>query len=61
MVVMNKKGEVIVAHNGRKELRLTFGKEGVKARSEHGWKAFYLPNNARSASSIVAKLNPSTT
>jgi hypothetical protein len=44
MVVMNKKGEVIVAHNGRKELRLTFGKEGVRARSELSYKAFYLTN-----------------
>lgn len=44
MVVINKKGEVIIAHNGRKELRLTFGKEGVRARSELGYKAFYLTN-----------------
>ena len=44
MVVMNKKGEVVIAHKGRIEMRVRYGKEGITARSTLGYKSFYLYN-----------------
>ncbi|ADU21650.1 hypothetical protein [Ruminococcus albus] len=44
MVVMNPKGEVVIAHHGKKELRVKFCKDGIRARSELGYKSFYLYN-----------------
>ena len=44
MVVMNKKGEVVIAHHGKKELRVKFCRDGITARSELGYKSFYLYN-----------------
>ena len=44
MVVMNPKGEVVIAHRGKKELRVKFCKDGIRARSELGYKSFYLYN-----------------
>ena len=44
MVVMNPKGEVVIAHHGKKELRVKFCRDGIRARSELGYKSFYLYN-----------------
>ena len=44
MVVMNPKGEVVIAHRGKKELRVKFCRDGIRARSELGYKSFYLYN-----------------
>lgn len=44
MVVMNPKGEVVIAHHGKKELRVKFCMDGIRARSELGYKSFYLYN-----------------
>ena len=44
MVVMDPKGEVVIAHHGKKELRVKFCKDGIRARSELGYKSFYLYN-----------------
>ncbi|MBE6873828.1 MAG: hypothetical protein E7493_07965 [Ruminococcus albus] len=44
MVVMNKKGEVVIAHHGKKELSVKFCKDGIRTRSGLGYKSFYLYN-----------------
>lgn len=44
MVVMDPKGEVVIAHHGKKELRVKFCRDGIRARSELGYKSFYLYN-----------------
>lgn len=44
MVVMNPKGEVVIAHRGKKELRVKFCKDGIRARSVLGYKSFCLYN-----------------
>ena len=44
MVVMDPKGEVVIAYHGKKELRVKFCKDGIRARSELGYKSFYLYN-----------------
>ena len=44
MVVMNPKDEVVIAHHGKKELRVKFCRDGIRARSELGYKSFYLYN-----------------
>ena len=44
MVVMNKKGEVVIAHHGKKELSVKLYKDGIRTRSGLGYKTFYLYN-----------------
>ncbi len=44
MVVMNKKGEVVIAHHGKKELSVKLCKDGIRTRSGLGYKTFYLYN-----------------
>lgn len=44
MVVMDPKGEVVIAHHGKKELRVKFCRDGIRARSELSYKSFNLYN-----------------